>query len=376
MNLETSIDAKLWGAVRVSVESRRFCAAVLDAIHLLTDIIRDRSGLDGDGVALVGQAFGGSSPKLKVTPLRTETERNIQSGVEALLRGLYQAIRNPRSHEAHEDSQQDAEALIIFIDYLLRVVDKAGSPFSVTTLVARVREPDFVPENHYAELLVAEIPAKKHLATCQELFARRQGADPSKVKFFLEAVLNRLSNNDLTDLTKMLSEELRQTTDFETIVFVVKAFPPRIWQQIDEVARLRIENKLIKSVEEGAVDESDRCISGQLGAWAINILDVMTRKQKLLHAVKAKIGRGDSASQGYALRFFGDAIRENFPAPSPFFAASVVKGLENGDIRLKQAVEKWLRFYPGSGSAEAWSKAFQPALANFKARIDEAEIPF
>src|SRR5262245_23306316 len=86
MNLETALDPRLWDAARTSLEARNFKAAILDGIHLLTDVIRQRSGLDGDGVALVGAAFGGSSPKLKVNRLQTESELNIQRGVEAMLR--------------------------------------------------------------------------------------------------------------------------------------------------------------------------------------------------------------------------------------------------------------------------------------------------
>jgi uncharacterized protein (TIGR02391 family) len=91
MNLETRLDPRLWEAVRASAEARQFSNVILDAIHFLSDVIRDRAGLEGDGVALVGQAFGGPNPKLKVNKLQTESEQNVQRGIEALLRGIYMA---------------------------------------------------------------------------------------------------------------------------------------------------------------------------------------------------------------------------------------------------------------------------------------------
>jgi uncharacterized protein (TIGR02391 family) len=138
MNLETRLEPRLWEAIRTSAEGRNFKAAVLDGIHLLSDVIRERSGADGDGVALVGAAFGGNNPKLKVNRLQTESEQNVQKGIEAMLRGLYQAIRNPLSHGTHLDSERDSEAILLFVDYLLRIVDQSRSPFSLSTLVARV----------------------------------------------------------------------------------------------------------------------------------------------------------------------------------------------------------------------------------------------
>lgn len=158
MNLETTIQPRLWEVIRGSIEPRNFSAAVLDAIHFLSDVIRERSGLDGDGVALIGAAFGGSSPKLKVNRLQTESEQNVQRGVESLLRGVFQAIRNPRSHGTYPDGEKDAVAILLFLDYLLRIVDQSRSPFSLAAFVGRVLDPDFVPTERYAALLVKEIP--------------------------------------------------------------------------------------------------------------------------------------------------------------------------------------------------------------------------
>src|SRR5436305_6249106 len=122
MNTQTVISEDLWGAVRRSYEAQAWANAILDAIHHLSDAIRLKAGLQSDGTALAGQALGGKSPKLRLNHLQTDSEQSIQAGVEQLLRGLYQSVRNPRSHGRIEDSQNDADALILFVDYLLRVI--------------------------------------------------------------------------------------------------------------------------------------------------------------------------------------------------------------------------------------------------------------
>jgi uncharacterized protein (TIGR02391 family) len=70
MNLETKLDPRLWDAIRETYETRNFTSAILDAMHFLSDLLRERTGLESDGAALVGEAFGGNSPKLKVKSLR------------------------------------------------------------------------------------------------------------------------------------------------------------------------------------------------------------------------------------------------------------------------------------------------------------------
>ena len=62
--------------------------------------------------------------------LQTETEKNIQKGVEFTLRGIYSAFRNPRSHTKHVDKEEDADAIIIFINHLLKLIDKSKGKFS------------------------------------------------------------------------------------------------------------------------------------------------------------------------------------------------------------------------------------------------------
>ncbi len=101
--------------------AKNYSHSIVDAMHHFSTVLRDKAGVDGDGAALVGQALGGDSPRLKINKLQTETERNQQHGIESILRGMYQAIRNPRSHEQIEDTQETADAIIVFINYLLGI---------------------------------------------------------------------------------------------------------------------------------------------------------------------------------------------------------------------------------------------------------------
>jgi uncharacterized protein (TIGR02391 family) len=111
-------------------------------MRFLSDLLRERTDLESDGAALVGEAFGGNSPKLKVNSLRTESERNVQKGLEQLLRGMYQAVRNPRCHGKVSDNDEDAQAIVLFINYLVKLIGQSQAPFSKTAFMARVFDPD------------------------------------------------------------------------------------------------------------------------------------------------------------------------------------------------------------------------------------------
>lgn len=376
MNLETRLDPRLWEAARASIEARKFTAAILDAVHLLSEVIRERSGLEGDGVALVGAAFGGTSPRLKVNKLQTESEQSVQRGVEALVRGLYQAIRNPRSHGALQDDERDGVAVLLFVDYLLRVVDQSRSPFSLPSFVGRVLDPDFVPKERYAVLLVGEIPTNKRFATCREVFSRRAEGDATKLRFFFAAILAAMSSDEIDELCQMLSEELRQTDDEATIRFVLGAFPAGIWPQLAEIARLRIENKLIQSVKEGKwVARQNRCTGGALGTWAGNIIHEFTLKDELWRVLFAKLRSSDAAEQDFVFQYFVRHIDDCFDAPPPALTWAVKQGLNAGDVRFKAAVEGWRFSNDGEREPEhAWRKVFTDALASFTPKAEAAEL--
>jgi len=384
MNLETSLEPRLWEAVRASVEARKFTGAILDAIYLLSDVIRERSGLEGDGVPLIGSAFGGPSPKLKVNRLQTESEQNVQRGVEALLRGLYQAIRNPRSHGASEDDERDAVALLLFVDYLLRVVDKSRSPFSLPAFVARILDQDFVPNERYATLLVKEIPGNRRLVTCREVFARRSEVDGDKVAFFFRAILAVMSSEETAELCEVISEELRQTDDDDTIRFVLRAFPADLWPRLDEVARLRLENKLIRSVADGRWEaRKKRCKGGALGTWTNRIIRHFILKDELWDTLTNKLLSSDAEQQNYVFQYFMRYASDCFDAPPDILLWAVAEGLRAGDSRYKNAVDAWLVLRQDD---DAWCKAFRPTLASFtpapeptetaEPEISDEDVPF
>jgi uncharacterized protein (TIGR02391 family) len=387
MNLETKLEPKLWEAVRASLEARNFTAAILDGMHLLSDVIRERSGLEGDGVSLVGAAFGGSSPKLKVNRMQTESQQNEQRGVEALLRGLYQAIRNPRSHGAHRDEERDADAILLFVGYLLRIVDQSRNPFSLPVIVARVLDPDFVPDGRYAKLLVDEIPANRRLMTCREILARRSDADAGKIKFFFAAIVGAMPSEEVGELCEVVSEELRQTEDDDTVFFVVRSFPPDLWPRLHEAARLRIENKLIRSVRIGKYSaEQKRCSGGVLGTWATNIIEHFTLKDEIWSALTEKLGSPDREEQDYVFTFFMRYLDRCYDAPPGFLVWVVNRGLKAGDSRFKEAVELWQvdQFLEDQERQDSWTKPFVEALGSFAPapeaneppEITDEEVPF
>jgi uncharacterized protein (TIGR02391 family) len=91
--------------------------AVFEATKGLAQRIRDMSGIQLDGAALVDKVFAIDRPLLALNTLQTETEKSEHKGFALLLKGCFGAVRNPLAHEPKilwkgEDDAADYLSLI------------------------------------------------------------------------------------------------------------------------------------------------------------------------------------------------------------------------------------------------------------------------
>ncbi|MGD0153072.1 MAG: TIGR02391 family protein [Thermacetogeniaceae bacterium] len=357
MNLQTEIEDRLWKVISNNYEKKNFSGAILDGIFFLGDLIRERTGLDGDGLPLVGQAFGGQNPKLKVNKLQTDNDKNIQYGMEQMLRGIYQAIRNPRSHEKFNDTDFDANSIIIFINYLLKIIDTAKSPFTLKEYVKLIYDPYFSKSDKYAELLVNKIPPNKFLPVFIEVYNNKKLELIDQIKYIFKELFKKLNEDEIKQALEIISEDLKTTIDLCLISTIIQILPPNYWDQIDHIARLRIENKLIESINEGLYFDDDNN-NGYFGASAKYVAKYFTLKRELIGALVRKLSSSEYNEQEYVFHYFDGIFEDLIPEPYHYFILTIKKGLEAGDVR----------FYNLAGYysyLDLWAKAFEKELAAF-----------
>ena len=305
MNLQTEIKVELWNSVSKSYEAGSYRNAILDAMHYLSNELRERANIDGDGASLVGQALGGDNPRLRINRFQTESEKNEQKGVEQIIRGMYQGIRNPRSHEQTEDKQTNANAIILFVDYLLGIISQAKEPFVLEQWSERVFDPAFVTSFRYAQLLVSEIPPKKYTDAIITIYREKMLGDGNKLEFIFDVLIPLLSDSQLAEFLSVVSNELKTAQEDQVIKTVLQILPENAWGRIDEVARIRIENKLIQSIKLGKTwhpipKEND---PGWLATWGAYFIQHFTLKDRVSSAMLEKL-EGDEQDQNYIAKYF------------------------------------------------------------------------
>jgi uncharacterized protein (TIGR02391 family) len=363
MNLATAIDPNLWAAVRRSYESHAWSNAILDSVHHLSDIVRAKSGLQSDGTALAGQALGGKYPKIRLNKLSTESDKNVQAGVEQLVRGLYQAVRNPRSHEKFEDSQRECDALIIFVDYLLSVIEHAKAAFSIEGVLSRITDENFVANKRYAELILADVPRTKKLDTLIAAFERRDTSDSSNQKYFVQACLSTLETDEQQQFFDVVSLHLRSSTDEGELRSVFQILEPAQWPLVAEADRMRSENRVIRCIKAGRYSQvKQRCTAGGMATWARGFFKAFTLKREIVEALHSALNSSVREQQDYVFKFFFSYLdvltEEKLPR---YWVSHIQEQLERGDSRYKQALQDFEIF-----GVEAWIDPFRKQLQDFK----------
>ena len=89
--------------------------------------IRDISGVETDGNALIEQVFS-NNPVVIINNFTTSSEKSEHTGFCNLLKGLCSMFRNPLAHEPKVEwpmTEQDALEILSIISYCHRRLDNA-----------------------------------------------------------------------------------------------------------------------------------------------------------------------------------------------------------------------------------------------------------
>lgn len=284
MELQKEIAPELHGAIKVHYDAGLYSNAIIDAMKVLTELIRTKSKLDGDGANLIGQAFGGNAPPIKISPMQKISEIDEQRGFEQLLRGLYIGIRNPRTHENYTDKKDECNAIILFVNHLINVINSARSFFVLEDFKKRIFDPLFVEKSEYAELLVAEIPQDELVSVAISILQDRNQGDAKKLGYFFDAIFNKAEIEQQQLVMKVFSNELKIAQSDSEIIGLIRFINSPLWSMIDEDTKLRIENRIISSVKEGYLIDG-KCKKGALGTWGNSLGQYFKLKRDLARAL-------------------------------------------------------------------------------------------
>lgn len=118
----------------VEVLKRAHFHACLEATKSIFDRLRTMTGVSGDGATLVDAALSlgkSGTPALAINSLQTQTERDEQTGLANLVKGLGGLYRNPTAHDprlSRSISDDELLEVLTMVSMVHRRLDGARSP--------------------------------------------------------------------------------------------------------------------------------------------------------------------------------------------------------------------------------------------------------
>ena len=187
MQIDIKIREDLWKAIEAHYERKDFTEAVRDAVFHMSEVLREKGCVeDKDGAKLVDVALLGNNPAILVNKNETTTEKDFQQGIGFAFKGIMKSVRNPLSHESFKYTQDEAETLILYINFLLNQVDKSGGSTKIDNIIDLLLDDDFTDTQEYAELLLKEVPIKNRYCDTP-LYDRTEDVFPNQMLKYCEA---------------------------------------------------------------------------------------------------------------------------------------------------------------------------------------------
>ena len=346
MSIEDSLRDDLWAMIKEHYSARDYTEAVRDAFFFTADFICEMSGIDDkDGSKLIDAAFMGNNPALVINNNETTTEKDIQQGIGFAFKGLMLANRNQFSHEKTKYTEEEAVAVIIYINYLINRIDQSTGIKRIDNIMGLLCDEDFTPTEEYAELLLKKIPLKKRYDLLIEIYRKRDKLPQDRLSCFITKLFDSLSKQQKNSFFNAVSNDLMRCKDDDGLQKYIEYFFDVTYVNIDKLAKLRIEDLVLKSLERGEMvtyyDFGEECVSsnkqGALAATAAVRMARMSNYGKLLSTIHKKLFVSHE-SESYIFAYFRMHLFVPEFEPDDAIIEAVRKKLLNCDKRYSDAL--------------------------------------
>lgn len=348
MELKTIVREDLWKAIEAHYERKDYTEAVRDTMFFVNEFLREKSGFeDKDGVSLVESSFLGNNPAICVNKNETSTEKNIQQGIGFAFKGLMQSVRNPISHEKIEYSQNDAEAIILYTNYLLQKVSAFTGKTHLDDIKELLYDEDFTSSKEYAELLLNEIPVKKRYDLLLELYRERAKLPEDKLNNFIIYLMNSISEVAQKDFIAILNADLLKCKNDADLRMYFHYFMDNTYNKLNKLAQLRIEDFVLKSICNGKInyyfdeyygETKEANEEGSLATWINQKVALFNNQKQILDALYQKLNSSDYKEIDFVFEYFKDVVFNDNYIPDYRQAHIIKSKLKAGDTRYYNAL--------------------------------------
>lgn len=307
MDIKEYIREDLWKTIEQHYDVEDYTEALRDASFLLKDILQTKSGeFDKDNTKLVDAVLSGQNPTLKINNYITQSEKDMQTGIAFGIKGIFMHVRNPISHEKIMYEKKDADAILFYIDYLLRQVDKSNGTTLIDEWLPLLEDDTFTDSEEYAEELIKEVPRKKVYELLSVIYDDRENIAQYKTKYFIQCLIKKLTADEKNAFINKINTDLAQTHGGYSLSMFFHFFGEDLFDSLKRVVKLRVEDIIYHGIKNAVVDLKDNDILGdnaQTATWANDFIEKFESKNKIKNLLFDK-ATSTKAQRDYVLKYY------------------------------------------------------------------------
>lgn len=258
MITKEQIREDLYKAIKSHYEQGDYTEALRDAMFFIRDLLQEKSGLENkDNTELIEASLLGKNAAIKINKYETKSEVNFQEGVGFALKGLVMHLRNPISHDRIEYSEQDADAQILYINYLVNQIDKSSGRQLITDWMEYLHGSNFTSSKVFAQELIKELPKKQQYDLLVNIWRDRSSFEPHSINNFIDELVDKLSSQEKTSFINIMNTELINCSGDRELSMMFNFFAKHFYVNLKKIVKIHIEDIVKKGIENGI------CIDGK-----------------------------------------------------------------------------------------------------------------
>ena len=165
----------------------------------------------------------------------------------------------------------------------------------------------------------------------------------------------------------MVSEELRFTDSYPSIIRCIAIFE-KAWDQIDEDARLRAENKMIKLIPQATLNrDGGTNAAGTYASRFTSIINKSSLREKISYAIYESLSSHEEDKQRFIVHHYGEYI-ESFEDRSVHQSLLVI--LKDGLLQGNSVIFHYVKNYLSRDKEPLLQKEIE------KYKILDDDLPF
>lgn len=240
-------------------------------------------------------------------------------------------LRNPISHDRIEYSEQDADAQLLYINFLVNQIDNSSGRQLITDWLEYLQSDSFTSSKVFAQELIKELPKKQQYDLLVSIWRERSSFKQNSINFFVDELVDRITSQEKSSFVNIMNSELINCSGDRDLSMMFHFFAKNFYNGLKKVVKIHVEDIVKKGIANGVcIDSKSRGDYAATATWATEYIDLFITKNDIIKIIRNRFLNSEESSQ-YIQKFFGKYVNLEDPETLDVLKDAIKMHLRRGD---------------------------------------------